>query len=154
MALHGQVVTDEVLKTAFPETEALVNSRPLTEVSSDSDLAAITSNHFLISLADPVLPCGVFSNKEISSKKHWRQIQVIVNHVWTRWLKEYPPTLIQRKKWNLPSHNLNIGDLVLIVDEKTQRGDWPLARVAKIFPGKDGIVHVCEAKTKCHLYKN
>ena len=31
VVLHGQVATDEVLETAFAETEALVNSRPLTE---------------------------------------------------------------------------------------------------------------------------
>ena len=88
VVLHGQVVTDEVLETAFAETEALVNSRPLTEVSSSSsDLEAITPNHFLISRANPVLPCGVFAEKEISSKKRWRQTQVIVNQVWARWLR-------------------------------------------------------------------
>ena len=59
VVLHGQVVTDEVLETAFAKTEALVNSRPLTSVgSSSSDLEAITPNHFLISRANPVLPCG------------------------------------------------------------------------------------------------
>ena len=79
MVLQGQVVTDEVLETAFAETEALVNSRPLTEVSSDdSGLEAITPNHFLISRANPVLPCGVFSDKEISSKKLSRQVQVLL----------------------------------------------------------------------------
>ena len=153
VVLHGQVVTDEVLETAFAETEALVNSRPLTEVSSDSGLEAITPNHFLISRANPVLPCGVFSDKEISCKKRWRQTQVVVNQVWSRWLKEYFPALIERKKWNLPSHNLSVGDLVLVVDEKTQRGDWPLARVTRIFPGKDDTIRVCEVKTKCGLYK-
>ena len=51
VVLHGQV-TDEVLETAFAETETLVNSRPLTEVSScSSDLEAITPNHFLTSCA-------------------------------------------------------------------------------------------------------
>ena len=68
VVLHGQVVTHEVLETAFAETEALVNSRPLTEVNSDdSGLEAITPNHFLISCANRVLPCDVFSDKEISS---------------------------------------------------------------------------------------
>ncbi|XP_022778085.1 uncharacterized protein LOC111319602 [Stylophora pistillata] len=121
MVLHGQVVTDEVLETAFVETEALVNSRPLTEVSSDSGFEAITPNHFLISRANPVLLCGVFSDKEISSKKLWRQVQVMVDQVWRRWLKEYLPTLTERKRWNLPSYNLGVGDLVLVLDEKTQR---------------------------------
>ena len=154
VVLHGQVVTDEVLETAFAETEALVNTRPLTEVSSSSsDLEAITPNHFLISRANPVLPCVIFADKEISSKKRWRQTQVIINQVWVRWLREYLSTLIARKKWNQSTHNVKVGDLVLVVDEKTQRGDWPLARVMKIFPGKDDTVCVCEVKTKAGVYK-
>lgn len=148
------MVTDEVLETAFAETEALVNSRPLTEVSSiSSDLEAITANHFLISRANPVLPCGVFTDKEISSKKRWRQTQVIINQVWVRWLREYLPTLIARKKWNQSTHNVEVGDLVLVANEKTQRGDWPLARIMKIFPGKDDTVRVCKVKTKAGVYK-
>ena len=154
VVLHGQVVTDEVPETAFAETEALVNSRPLTEVSSSSsDLESITQNHVLISGANPVLPCGVFADKEIFSKKRWRQTQVIINQVWVRWLREYLPTLIARKKWNQSTRNVKVGDLVLVVDEKTERGDWPLARVMKIFPGKDDTVRVCEAKTKAGVYK-
>ena len=154
VVLRGQVVTDEVLETAFAETEALVNSGPLTEVSSDqSGLEAITPNRFLISRANPVLPCGVFSDKEISRKKRWRQAQVVVDHVWSRCLKEYLPAVIERKKWNLPSHNLRVGDSVLVMDMKTQRGDWPLARVTRIFPGKDDTIRICEVKTKYGLYK-
>ena len=154
VVVHGQVVTDEVLETAFAETEALVNSRPLTEVSSSSsDLEAITPNHFLMSRANPVLPCGVFADKEISSKKRWRQTQVIINQVWVRWLREYLPTLTARRKWNQSTRNVKVGDLVLVVDEKTQRGDWPLARVIKIFPGKDDTVRVCEVKSKAGVYK-
>ena len=63
------------------------------------------------------------------------------------------PALIERKKWNLLSHNLSVGDLVLDVDEKTQRGDWPLARVTRIVPGKDDTIRVCEVKIKDGLYK-
>ena len=65
MVLHGEVVTDEVLETTFTETQALVNGKPPTEVSSDSGLKAITLNHFLVSRANPLLLCGVFSDKEI-----------------------------------------------------------------------------------------
>ena len=47
--LQNQVLTDEVLLTAFAEVEWLVNSRPLTEISSDvDDLEALTPNHFII----------------------------------------------------------------------------------------------------------
>ena len=41
----------------------------------------------------------------------------------------FPPCLPM--KWNQSSHDVKVGDLVLIVDEKNQRGDWSLARIVK-----------------------
>ena len=115
--LQNHVLTDEVLLTAITEVESLVNSRPLTEVSSDADdLEALTPNHFLIGRATPNLPPGIFADKEISSQKRWRQAQVITIHIWKRWLHEYLPGLTARKKWFQAVPNLKVGDLVLIVD--------------------------------------
>ena len=68
VVLHGQVVTDEVLETAFAETEALANNRPLTEITSDSGFEAITPNYFLISRANPVLPCGYFLTRKYQAR--------------------------------------------------------------------------------------
>ena len=54
VVLGSQVLTDEVLNTAFTEVEFIVNSRPLTHVSTDpTDLEAITPNHFLLGRASP-----------------------------------------------------------------------------------------------------
>ena len=89
----------QVLETAFAETEALVNSRPLTEFTScSSDFEAITPNHLFISRANPMLPCGVFADKEISSKKRWRQVQVLINQVWSKVVTRIPthPYLLER----------------------------------------------------------
>jgi len=150
VVLHGQVVTDVFLETAFAQTVALVNSKPLTEVSSCScELEAITPSHFLISCANPVLSCGVFADKEFTSKKRWRQTQVIINQVWVRWLRKYLPTQIARK--NQSTCNVKVRDLV--VDEKTQKGDWPLAHVIKISRGKHEIVRVCEVNIITGVYK-
>ena len=97
--LRNQVLTDEVLVTAITEVEWLVNSRPLTEVSSDvDDLEALTPNHFIIGRASPNLPPGIFADKKISCQKRWRQAQVITTHVWNRWLRENLPGLAVRKK--------------------------------------------------------
>jgi transposase InsO family protein len=68
--LKKQVLTDEVLATTMAEVESLVNSRPLTEVSSDVDaMEAITPNHFLLGCSSINLSPGVFVDKEISSYK-------------------------------------------------------------------------------------
>ena len=80
-------------------------------------------------------------------------MQVLISQFWARWLRECLPTLIARKKWNQSTRNVRVGDLVLIVDEWTQREDWLLARVMKTFAGKEHTVRVCKVKTKAGLYK-
>ena len=73
---------------------------------------------------------------------------MVATHVWNRWLKEYLPSLITRKKWHQTTRYLQIGDLVLVVDHSTPTGSWPLGRVIKIFPGADGVVRSAEVQTK------
>ena len=149
VVLQNQVLTDEVLQTAFAEVEWVVNSRPLTQVTSDlDDLEALTPNHFLIGRGSLNLPPGIFVDKEISSRKRWRQAQVVANHIWNRWLREYLPGLITRKKWTQPTVNVKVGDLVLVVDRAASRGSWPLGRIVKVFPGLDSIVRSADVKTK------
>ena len=66
--LNNQILSDEVLATTMVEVESLINSRPLTEVSSDVDsMEAITPNHFLLGHPSLNLSPGVFVDKEISS---------------------------------------------------------------------------------------
>ena len=152
--LQNQVLTDEVLSTALAEVESLVNSRPLTEVSSEvDDLEALTPNHFILGRANPNLPPDTFVDKEISSRKRWRQAQVITTHIWRRWLREYLPTLMARKKWCKDVTSLKVGDLVLVTDPSTPRGSWPLGRIVQVFPGHDNVVRSAEVQTKFGLTK-
>ena len=82
VVLQNQVLTDEVLLTAFAEVEWPVNSRPLTVVSSDvDDLEALPRNHFIIGRGTLNLPPGVFVDKEMSSHKRWRQAHSCVPHL-------------------------------------------------------------------------
>ena len=54
VVLGSQVLTDEVLNTAFTEVQLIVNSRPLTHVSTDpTDMGALTPNHLLLWRASP-----------------------------------------------------------------------------------------------------
>ena len=109
-----QTLTDEVLLTVMAEVESLLNSRPLTHVSTHlSDQEALTPNHFLLGRASPNLPPDVFVDKEISSRRRWRLAQAVTNQVWRRWLKEYVPNLLERKKWTSQTRNLQQRDLVL-----------------------------------------
>ncbi|KAK3735539.1 hypothetical protein QZH41_016119 [Actinostola sp. cb2023] len=125
-----QCVTDETLLTFMAEVESLLNGRPLTHVSSDyRDEEALTPNHFLIGRASPNLPPDVVIDRDLCSRKRWKHAQVMANHFWKRWLREYLPSLTERRKWTTEARNVAKGDLVLIVDENAARGRWPLGRV-------------------------
>ena len=126
-----------------------VDCRPLTHVSTHlSDQKARSPNHFLLGRASPNLPPDIFVDKEISSRRWWRQAQVVTNHVWKRWLKEYIPNLLQRRKWTANARNLEKGHLVLTADPGSPRGIWSLGRVIRPITADLGIVPAAEIKTK------
>ncbi|KAL9974310.1 hypothetical protein ACROYT_G011331 [Oculina patagonica] len=124
------------------------SSRPLTPVSDDlNDYEALTPNHFLIGRASPNSPPGQFEEREVNSRKRWRMAQALADMIWRRWRKEYLPTLAIRSKWNKEQRNLKEGDLILIKNDDAPRSHWPLGRILKAFPRKDGRVRIAEVKT-------
>ena len=148
-ALLGQQhISDEMLRTMMTEVQGILNSRPLTLVSSDpKDLEPLTPNHLLLLRANINLPVGIFSKEDVYSKCRWRQVHYMSDIFWKRWLKEYLPTIQERAKWSEPRRCLAIGDLVLIADENVHRGKWPLARVTDVYHGKDGYVRSAKVET-------
>lgn len=142
------------------EVESLLNSRPLTHVSVDpKDLEAITPNHFLIGRNSSNIPPDVFDERDLNSRKRWRQAQTLTDHFWRRWLREYVPALteteiVRRRKWRTRSQSdAQIGDAVLVVEDNLPRGRWNLGRVVKTFPGDDGLIRTVEVQTKQGTFK-
>ena len=153
VVLGNQLVADEVLITVLTEVEFMLNSRPLSHVSNDAnDPEALTPNHLLLGRACPSLPPGMFSGEQLSLRRRWRHAQLLAEHFWKRWHKEYLPTLMKRSKWSGESRRIQVGDVVLVADNNAPRGRWPLARVAKVSPGSDGRVRTVELKTKSGTY--
>ena len=103
-ALHAillnQHVDSDVLHTALVEVEGIINSRPITAVSSDPlDLEGLTPNHILIYRPNLNSPFDVVTKQEVNSKKKYRRAQALANMFWNRLLKEYLPLLTKRNKW-------------------------------------------------------
>ena len=125
------------------EAESVVNSRPLTPKPDDPiDAEPLTPSHLLLLRLNQPIPPGVFCEQD---QYCWRQIQYLANIFWKRWLREYLITLQRRHKWHYVSRNLQ---MVLLTDENTHRGQWPLGRVTRIHKAKDGHVRSVEVKTK------
>jgi hypothetical protein len=136
--ITGRKINDETLLTVFAQAERIVNSRPLTHVSDDNhDPLSLTPNHFLIGVPEINVSPGVFGDDECNWRWRCRVVQILTDLFWKRWLKEYVPALIHRKKWNRPEPNLSVNDLVVIEGKDLQRGLWPIGVVEGVVPGEE-----------------
>ena len=52
-----------------------------------------------------------------------------------------------RQKWNTPSRNVSVNDIVLVLDKDLPRNRWSKGRVVEVFPGSDGLVRHVDVKT-------
>ncbi|KAK3886009.1 hypothetical protein Pcinc_009834 [Petrolisthes cinctipes] len=138
--MNEQTLTDDSLTTLMCEIEAVINSRPLTTVSSDDqDLMPLTPNH-LLTLRDSSIAVGKFEPSDMYSKRRWRHVQYLADLFWKRWKKEYLSGLQQRQKWNETRYNLSENDIVLVVDDNSPWSHWLLGRILKVHVSDDGLV--------------
>ena len=146
---NEQILTDESLSTLMCEIESILNSRPLTTVSNDRyDLEPLTPNHLLLLKPNESLPPGVFDKRDSYSRKQWRQVQYLANVFWSRWIKEYLPTLQRRQKWTRPARNLTVNDVVLVHNKGLPRNTWLLGRIVEVYPDPSGFVRTVKLQTK------
>ena len=117
---NGTQLNDEALRTFMCETEAVINSRPLTaeNLMSPDSVEVLTPNHILTMKTKVVLlPPGHFQSADQYSKKWWRRVQHLTNEFWCRWKKEFLHTLQERKKWTQTRRNIQHNDIVILKDE-------------------------------------
>ena len=152
--LGKDLINEEVLQTVFTKAERIVNSRPLTRnTSSPNNDEPRTPSHFLNIRPTVNLPPEMVDDSDKFSRKRWRQAQLLANHCWKRWLREYIPSLQECQKWHKTQRNLQTGELVLIADDNVPRRQWPIGRVTNMFPGSDGLVRSVQVRAKGSPYR-
>ena len=137
--------------TVVTEIEANLNSRPLTDVSSEDLEEPLTPAHLftvrrLTVLQDPFVQDdednydSPTSHEEITRRiKH---VNLTMSKFWKRWKEEYLTGLRESHRlMQVPGSNGNfvaIGDIVLVHDEKQPRLLW--RKVEDLIKGEDNIV--------------
>ena len=145
----GNRLSHESLVTFMAEVCAVINSIPLINCSFDPDQPEILSPNILLthknSLDEPTMPVQ-FSVKDII-RSQWKLVQGFADEFWSKWTKEYMHTLQTRSKWENPTKDLNVGDVVLMRDRDSHRSQWPLEIVKKVLPSDDGKIRKVEIQT-------
>ena len=150
---RARLTYDELL-TVLAEVEMILNSRPLSYVSSEDIEEPLTPSHLLIghrvlNLPDTVVTCSegdIDEDIDVSQEslsKRARHLSVIMEHFWKRWKTEY---LLQLREYHRHCngddsvHQPRVGDVVVVHDDNCPRGFWKLAKVESLLKGADELV--------------
>ena len=138
---------DELL-TVVTEAEMIVNSRPLSYVTSEDLDEPITPSHLLIgrrilSVPDNLCYSDDDETYEVTRAvltKRMKYIGRTLDHFWERWRSEYLLELREAHRYGIKSSSgetITVGDIVVIHCEEKRRGFWNLGRIEKVIIGKD-----------------
>ena len=77
----------------------------------------------------------------------------IQDRLWQQFIKEIVPLMnTTNKKWLGSSASLKPGDVCVLCEPKL-KGQYPLARVVKVYPNKDGIARVADVIVGGKVYR-
>ena len=94
-------ITHEVLVTLMAEVCAILNSRPIAAIDSDSSSLLVLSPNILLTQKRGEI--GTFSeNLGINDmySASWKQVQVLSDIFWKKWRSTYLDSLQKRHKWS------------------------------------------------------
>ena len=127
------------------DIERHLNNRPLTYVESDFGEEEVLTLNIIMWCQN----AHIVEDRELDGDEVTR---LQAQHVWQRWKREYLNSLleshrIKRGKTNYPE----VGEVVLIIGDEKNRGEWKKCVVLKHIRGKDGIVRGLALRHKGHI---
>lgn len=140
-------MTHDQLLTLVTEVEAVLNSRPLTYVSSEDATEPLTPSHLLVgyrilTLPDPTVPDDSDYTPENISRR-MSHLAKTLGRFCKGWKREYLLELREfhrsRVRGGVP-YTLRKGEVVTVYDEGHPRGLWRLGRIEDLIESSDGRV--------------
>lgn len=150
---RASLTRDEML-TAVIEIEGVINSRPLSYISSSDLEEPLTPSHLILGRRLLNLPDNLdclsdpddedFEVNASKLTKRMKHLASVLNHFWKRWRSEYLAELRESHRYaakkTAHASSVKVGDIVIVHDDALPRGFWKLGRVQELFPGRDGLL--------------
>ncbi|XP_011884070.1 PREDICTED: uncharacterized protein LOC105571210 [Vollenhovia emeryi] len=140
--------TFEELNTFVVEVEGVLNSRPITSLSSDpNDMLVLTPAHYLIGKPLTTLPEGDLSSVPANRLSCWKHITKVRQDFWARWYLEYLNECQKRQRWDKDGPKLKVGTVALIKDKNLPCSQWAMGKITELHPGEDGVARAATIRT-------
>ena len=146
-AIGSKYLTYEELETILIEVEAVLNSRPLTYQYEESDEVPLTPSH-LFSGERLLTKNDIADPGEVNKLSHKDMVKIaddkknMVDHFWSRWHSEYLVNLREQHKLKKTKTQpiIEIGEVVLIKEDKMKRNRWKLGKIENLIRVRDGVI--------------
>ena len=130
----------ENLETVVIDIEANMNNRPLTYVESESGEEQVLSPNFLMR-GETTYTIENMENDEEALTKIQKRIVTAKDNARKRWQREYVHGLLESQRINGEAVKApEVGEIVLVVGDEKNRGEWKKVKVLRQVRGKDGVV--------------
>ena len=117
-----------------------MNERPLgIKPGLDSAIQLLTPNCLLIGRCTAKNPGGWLPETG-NLLTRFEIVQSVVKEFWQNWRELYAPSLVWDQKWHTSTRNLEVGDVVVVSENNSLKGEYRLGRVTEVFPSSDGLV--------------
>ena len=154
-------LTLDELTTVVVQVEAILNSRPISYVSSEDLEEPLTPSHLLTGYRLLCLPDGSAAHdtdEEFEMTSHDLVVRAqnltrILDQFWNRWRDEY---LLQLRERYCTSETARtprapvLDEVVLIHEEGLKRTQWRLGRVHELVKSSDGQIRGVVLKVNCN----
>lgn len=151
VVIGAQVLQEEVLLALFVEVEGILNAKPLGHASSDVAYPdTVTPSTLLMGRWDASLPQVAYAPDTLT-RRCWRHCQMMEDHFWTQFIRNYLPTLQTHQRWRQHTDHL-MDTVVMIVDPQLPRAHWPIGKVIKLNTGDDGCIRTAEVRVGEKIY--
>ncbi|XP_052567505.1 uncharacterized protein LOC128093784 [Culex pipiens pallens] len=145
--LKNAQLTFEQYATVLAEVEAVLNSRPLFATSTDpADPEVLTPGHFLIGRPLTAIPEPAYEGTPTNRLSKWQHLQLLREHFWRAWRRDYLTTLQPRGKNRKEMPNVRPQMVVLLEEKNAPPLEWKMGIVQQTYPGPDGLVRTADVK--------
>ena len=148
------------LQTVLLEIENVLNSRPLCYLYDDDQDDILTPNHLLygkkldVDNVNSDICVNNLNFREENLTKRKQYLSTVLQHFWRRWSQEYVTSLREysHATKNTGTSVPNVGDVVIVFDDKQPRQLWKLGRIVELVKSRDDEIR--GAKVKLSKTKN
>ena len=147
-------LTFEELTSITTQIEECLNSRPLTPLPEAShNLEVLIPGHFLTGPTTQSLTRPTIIGSQRPSIAAVATLSTYHLPFWRCWSLEYLCHLQRFSKWNVPTRNVNIRDIVRVQEECIFPTRWTLSRIIQTHPGQYRKVRIVTIRTPTGTYK-